>query len=242
MVATAILCAFSVYEIYRATGTIENEVMFTVSMLIAVLAAFVHIPRSEIVLTVAFIFATVASIWLMIRQKHCSLDSPVKAFFIVLLIIVLFKAIPELRSLNSGLYYLIFAVTLCFVTDVAAYLIGRGLGRHKLMPKVSPNKTIEGSLGGLLFGVLLALLGGIVVEKFVKIEVNYGTLALWALMTSVVGQFGDLSMSVIKRICGIKDYGNMLPGHGGILDRFDSHLFAVPFTYLFYTYAGGFFL
>ena len=162
--ATAILCAFSVYEIYRATGTIENEVMFTVSMLIAVLAAFVHIPRSEIVLTVAFIFATVASIWLMIRQKHCSLDSPVKAFFIVLLIIVLFKAIPELRSLNSGLYYLIFAVTLCFVTDVAAYLIGRGLGRHKLMPKVSPNKTIEGSLGGLLFGVLLALLGGIVVE------------------------------------------------------------------------------
>lgn len=149
MVATAILCAFSVYEIYRATGTIENEVMFTVSMLIAVLAAFVHIPRSEIVLTVAFIFATVASIWLMIRQKHCSLDSPVKAFFIVLLIIVLFKAIPELRSLNSGLYYLIFAVTLCFVTDVAAYLIGRGLGRHKLMPKVSPNKTIEGSLGGL---------------------------------------------------------------------------------------------
>lgn len=89
MVATAILCAFSVYEIYRATGTIENEVMFTVSMLIAVLAAFVHIPRSEIVLTVAFIFATVASIWLMIRQKHCSLDSPVKAFFIVLLIIVL---------------------------------------------------------------------------------------------------------------------------------------------------------
>ena len=224
MVATAILCAFSVYEIYRATGTIENEVMFTVSMLIAVLAAFVHIPRSEIVLTVAFIFATVASIWLMIRQKHCSLDSPVKAFFIVLLIIVLFKAIPELRSLNSGLYYLIFAVTLCFVTDVAAYLIGRGLGRHKLMPKVSPNKTIEGSLGGLLFGVLLALLGGIVVEKFVKIEVNYGTLALWALMTSVVGQFGDLSMSVIKRICGIKDYGNLLPGHGGILDRFDSHL------------------
>lgn len=97
------------------------------------------------------------------------------------------------------------------------------------MPKVSPNKTIEGSLGGLLFGVLLALLGGIVVEKFVKIEVNYGTLALWALMTSVVGQFGDLSMSVIKRICGIKDYGNLLPGHGGILDRFDSHLFAVPF-------------
>ena len=242
LVATAILCAFSVYEIYRATGTIENEVMFTVSMLIAVLAAFVHIPRSEIVLTVAFIFATVASIWLMIRQKHCSLDSPVKAFFIVLLIIVLFKAIPELRSLNSGLYYLIFAVTLCFVTDVAAYLIGRGLGRHKLMPKVSPNKTIEGSLGGLLFGVLLALLGGIVVEKFVKIEVNYGTLALWALMTSVVGQFGDLSMSVIKRICGIKDYGNLLPGHGGILDRFDSHLFAVPFTYLFCTYAGGFFL
>ena len=224
MVATAILCAFSVYEIYRTTGTIENEVMFTVSMLIAVLAAFVHIPRSEIVLTVAFIFATVASIWLMIRQKHCSLDSPVKAFFIVLLIIVLFKAIPELRSLNSGLYYLIFAVTLCFVTDVAAYLIGRGLGR------------------GLLFGVLLALLGGIVVEKFVKIEVNYGTLALWALMTSVVGQFGDLSMSVIKRICGIKDYGNLLPGHGGILDRFDSHLFAVPFTYLFCTYAGGFFL
>lgn len=157
-------------------------------------------------------------------------------------IVVLFKAVPELRNLDNWLCSLIFAVTLCFVTDIAAYLIGRSLGRHKLLPKVSPNKTIEGSIGGLLFGVLLILLGGIVVEKFVKIEVNYGTLALWALLTSVAGQLGDLSMSAIKRICGIKDYGNLLPGHGGILDRFDSHLFAVSFTYLFCTYAGSFFL
>lgn len=80
MVATAILCAFSVYEIYRATGTIENEVMFTVSMLIAVLAAFVHIPRSEIVLTVAFIFATVASIWLMIRKNIAAWTLPSRHF------------------------------------------------------------------------------------------------------------------------------------------------------------------
>jgi len=141
---------------------------------------------------------------------------------------------------NVGLYYLTFAITLCFVTDIAAYLIGRSLGRHKLIPKVSPNKTIEGSVAGVIFAVLIMLLGGILLERLEGLSVDYVRLGVYALCASVVGQFGDLAMSAVKRACGIKDFGNLFPGHGGILDRFDSHLFSISFTFLFCIHTGGF--
>lgn len=238
--ATAILCAFSVYEIYRAADTIGNEVFFTLSMLAAVGIAFWDIPYYTEILGVAFALAILVFVWLMIRQKHSRLSSPIKASFVVLLIVVLFKAIPELRSIENGLWYLTLAITLCFITDVAAYLVGRSLGRHKLIPKVSPNKTVEGSVAGVVFAVLIMLLGGILLEYFEVVTINYPLLVVYSLLASLVGQFGDLAMSAVKRVCGIKDFGNLFPGHGGILDRFDSHLFAIAFTFLFCTVTGGF--
>lgn len=239
-VATAILCAFSVYEIYRATDTVGNEVFFTFSMLAAVGMAFWDIPYYTEILGVIFILAILVFVWIMIRQKHCRLSSPIKASFIVLLVVVLFKAMPELRLIENGLWYLTLAITLCFITDVAAYLAGRRFGKHKLVPKVSPNKTVEGSLAGVVFAVLVMLLGGILLEYFEVVTINYPLLVIYSLLASVVGQFGDLAMSAVKRVCGIKDFGNLLPGHGGILDRFDSHLFSIAFTYLFCIYSGGF--
>ena len=240
LIATAIICAFSVYEIYRATDTIGNEAFFTFSMLATVGIVFVDIPYYTETLSVIFILAVIVFMWMMARCKHCQLSSPIKASLIALMIVVLFKAMPELRSIENGLWYLTLAITLCFITDVAAYLIGTHFGKHKLAPKVSPNKTIEGALAGVVFAVLFMLLCGILLEYFAVVRINYPILVIYSLLSSVIGQFGDLAMSAVKRACGIKDFGNLLPGHGGILDRFDSHLFAIAFTYLFCIYTGGF--
>ena len=121
--------------------------------------------------------------------------------------------------------YLYLLVFICaWMTDTFAYFTGRVLGKHKLIPAVSPKKTVEGAIGGVVFCIGGVLLYGFILEKFFVSEgqANYIVLAVSALFMSVISQVGDLIMSVIKRHYGIKDYGKLLPGHGGILDRFDS--------------------
>ncbi|MBQ8214245.1 MAG: CDP-archaeol synthase [Clostridia bacterium] len=114
-----------------------------------------------------------------------------------------------------------------WVTDTFAYfcgmLFGRG-GKHKLIPDVSPKKTVEGSIGGTVFCILAMVIFGIIINSIADLRANYIVLIGAGLLASIVSQIGDLCMSVIKRTYGIKDYGKLFPGHGGVLDRFDSVL------------------
>lgn len=124
-----------------------------------------------------------------------------------------------------------------WITDTFAYfcgiLLGRG-GKHKLIPDVSPKKTVEGSIGGIVFCVLTMIGFGIACNFFLDVEASIWIFALGGLIASVVSQVGDLLMSVVKRTYGIKDYGKIFPGHGGMLDRFDSIL-AVSVTLMVFT-------
>lgn len=122
---------------------------------------------------------------------------------------------------------LIFALIIIWGTDIFAYLIGRSFGHHKLIPKISPNKTIEGSIGGTVVAVILATIF-VIVTDFVPSGWNLSMMIILSIILSVAGQFGDLIESSLKRHYRIKDSGNILPGHGGILDRFDSLLFVMP--------------
>ena len=110
-----------------------------------------------------------------------------------------------------------------WVTDTFAYFVGRFLGKHKLIPAVSPKKTVEGAIGGAVGCALVAILYGFVIGQcFDTVQPNYVVLAIAGVIIAVVSQLGDFAMSAIKRQYGIKDYGKLLPGHGGLLDRFDS--------------------
>ena len=127
---------------------------------------------------------------------------------------------------EGGKYISLISFIGAWVTDTFAYfcgmLFGRG-GKHKLIPEVSPKKTVEGSIGGIVFCVASMILFGLIIEKIdSSFQANYLLLAIGGLIISVVAQVGDLAMSVVKRHYGIKDYGFIFPGHGGILDRFDS--------------------
>ena len=238
----AVLAAFSVYEICRASGWVNNEAYLTAALLLAVGLSAWEIPLYTQVLHIVYIVAIIGFILLMLRQKRCSLKNPAKVFLLYLTVIMLYKSFPTLRTMENGLYYLGGAMILCAVTDVAAYLVGRSFGKHKLIPSVSPNKTVEGSVGGLLLSVLVVVLIAIGMEHEKIIQINYSKLVPYCVLASVVGQFGDLCMSSVKRVCGIKDFGNIFPGHGGMLDRFDSQLLVVPFTLLYCNLTGGFIL
>lgn len=144
-------------------------------------------------------------------------------------IIAAFTSIVYIHDYVSGGEYIYLLTFICaWVTDIFAYFTGRFLGKHKLIPAVSPKKTVEGAIGGVAFCVGAVVLFGFIIEKFFNpdgiFSANYLVLAISGVFISVVSQIGDLIMSVIKRHYGIKDYGKLFPGHGGILDRFDSVL------------------
>ncbi len=142
-------------------------------------------------------------------------------------IIAAFTSLVYLRDyVMYGMYIYLLPFICAWVTDIFAYFIGRFLGKHKLIPSVSPKKTVEGAIGGIVFCVIALVAYGFIIERFVDgtgtAQAKYLVIAISGVFVSVVSQTGDLIMSVIKRHYGIKDYGKIFPGHGGILDRFDS--------------------
>ena len=129
---------------------------------------------------------------------------------------------------SDGRYFILVPFTVAFLSDAGAYFVGIRFGKHKLAPVVSPNKTLEGVLGGLGFSLVGMLIYALVLQFGLKFRVNFGAAVLYAILGSAVGTMGDLCFSVVKRQTGIKDYGNLIPGHGGFLDRFDSLVLVAP--------------
>ena len=138
------------------------------------------------------------------------------------------SSIVRVMTWDSGRFLILIPFVVAFMSDGGAYFVGLKFGRHKLAPVVSPNKTIEGALGGLGGAVVGMLIYAIILDFPLKFDVNYGIALLYGLIGSGAGTFGDLCFSVIKRQTGIKDYGNLIPGHGGVLDRFDSLTMVAP--------------
>ncbi len=130
---------------------------------------------------------------------------------------------------------LLWLVIICAcLTDTFALFVGKYFGKRKLAPKISPKKTVAGALGGILGSVISATVYGVITELTMpEISVNFLSLAALGLVAAIFAQLGDLSMSAVKREAGIKDYGNIIPGHGGILDRIDSIVFTAPLVYYF---------
>lgn len=131
---------------------------------------------------------------------------------------------------NIDILYLIYVVLVTIMSDTFAHFFGTKIGRYKLAPDISPNKTVEGLIGGLFFGTFI---GGMFFLTFINPEANAFIVMVVSLMLSLIAEFGDLVFSAIKRNYKVKDYGNIMPGHGGVLDRLDSIIFAVlAFSYL----------
>ena len=150
------------------------------------------------------------------------------------------RCLPFAQYRYDAIYFILLILCFAWGGDTAAYFAGRAFGKHKLAPIVSPHKTVEGAVGGVLgtmvFGVVATLIYSIAanrMEAFTRSNIGvsmYVIIALLGCIAAVLGIYGDLFASVVKRQCGIKDYGTIFPGHGGILDRFDSVMFIAPFV------------
>lgn len=149
-----------------------------------------------------------------------------------LLIPYLLSALVRIMSIDAGRQLILIPFVLAFISDSGAYFVGRAWGRHKLAPTISPNKSIEGMFGGVLAAILGMLLYCWILDLAFDAHVNYAFAITYGIIGSFAGVFGDLCFSAIKRQTGIKDYGKLIPGHGGILDRFDSVIVVAPLVEL----------
>ena len=138
-----------------------------------------------------------------------------------------FSTLGSIIIATGGIYYLLLALNFACVCDMGAYFVGVSLGKTKLCPEISPNKTVEGALGGIASSIVVSLIRTLCYGHFGKIL----PVLLLTIPLCAAGMAGDLFASIIKRKAGIKDYGNLIPGHGGILDRVDSLLFIAPLVY-----------
>jgi len=138
----------------------------------------------------------------------------------------------SLKAMPYGHLFVLLPIISAFLTDSGAYFIGVAFGKRKAFPTISPNKTVEGCIGGLITGTLGIVIYGVILENATPLNVVIPALMVYGIIGSIVTEFGDLAFSFIKRKCGIKDYGRLIPGHGGVLDRFDSMTFAAPAMYL----------
>ena len=230
-VAVAIVTVIGVFEMLKCIG-LHKKYALTVPLYAASCAVpFVlrYFDNKADVATVCFICAVayLIVIFISIVWSHGKLAfaDGLAMFSICVYIIAAMNSIIFVRDFGEGgkyIYLLIFMGA--WITDIFAYFTGVFFGKHKLIEDVSPKKTIEGSLGGIFFCALSFVLFGIVVGTFFDREANIIFLAVSGIIVSVISQIGDLIMSVIKRHYGIKDYGKLFPGHGGMLDRFDSVL------------------
>ena len=202
-VMTAVVLTLNIlalYELFSAAYMHLDSILLIITTASVTAISLLPIPGYDQSLLCVLPLAMLIFWRIMKRIEKCKLDSSIKIFGITLLVAFLFKSIPAVRTMENGIFYLIFAILSGCVTDIFAYLVGRKWGKHKLCPVISPKKTIEGSIGGTLAAVAILLLLGRMIGYIASVHVNYPLLILYAVLSSVIGQFGDLSMSAVKRL------------------------------------------
>ena len=233
-IVMAFIGVVGVYEMLNCMKVADNNRISAPLYGLALLAPFavryygeLFKNNSHIIVLFMLLYALyLLGVWVFSYQKNQEFDmNPVLASTLICLYIIgAASSIVIVRDLPFGEFYWYFIFIGAWVTDTFAYFTGMLFGKHKLIPAVSPKKTIEGSVGGTVFCVAVFVGFGAIVNHFTSSELNLVLIACAGLVSAIVSQIGDLSMSVIKRTHGIKDYGKIFPGHGGVLDRFDSIL------------------
>ncbi|MGM9567379.1 MAG: phosphatidate cytidylyltransferase [Clostridia bacterium] len=183
-------------------------------------------PENPGILLAALFLSFAAYMIFFILSKYPLNAIAVNFAAVVYLPMTMCTAILLRSSIEDGMWFLYLLLIIQWFTDSGAYLLGSAFGRHKLMPKVSPKKSVEGAVGG----IVVAVIGALLLNAFTGL-LPVGLMIVAAVVVSIGGQIGDLCESAVKRWAGVKDSGKLIPGHGGVLDRFDSMLFASPLLY-----------
>lgn len=232
-IAIALLSIAALYEAFNAYGYNKHKIFIFTGVLTSVIFAFGDFYKPAMVLGFFFLMLVLFIAIMLNKHEEISTKDIFTVIFLNLLIPFVFSAIGYIKRMEYGGIYVWLPFIAAWVTDTLAYFTGRFFGRHKLCEKISPKKTIEGSIGGTLGAVAGFLIFAFAMSAACKVLFNIPSLLILALTSSILSQIGDLFASSIKRENGIKDFGNIMPGHGGVLDRFDSLLLTVPYIFIF---------
>ena len=237
------------HEVYAALGFDKQDwLLYAVQVpytLLVMLSSY-EVAR-QVVMPVSFALLVFYCIYLVVRNGSVSYQKVSGLVFFSGIILFCFYSLIHLKILlpvetysYDAIFFILLVLCFAWGGDTCAYFAGRAFGKHKLCPKVSPKKTVEGAIGGvlgtMLFGVVITVAYSLIADRteaFTQSNIGvsmYLIIALLGVVAAVLGIYGDLFASVVKRQCGIKDYGTIFPGHGGILDRFDSVMFIAPFV------------
>lgn len=236
--AASLLSVAGVYEMLSCTGQKKHPALMIPALLYAAAGPILARTRFAtaygvlFVITLAFLFYLLF-IHVFLPEKINSRDIAL-VFMASVYITSSFTCIILLRhSQRLGEYIYLLTFIGAWITDIFAYFGGRLFGKHPLCPKVSPKKTVEGALSGVIFcSAAFVLYAALIAHLENDVAPNYPAVALVGAFISVIAQLGDLAASAIKRDYGVKDYGKIFPGHGGVLDRFDSILATAPFLFI----------
>ncbi len=234
-IALACISAIAIYEALVATDFLKHFRIAGYSIVLAAAIPFWVYYGRQPTLALLGLFAYVVLLFCEAigSHKRVGLEKMGGAFFLTVFIPLFLSSFLRIRQMEQWRFLIILPFVIAFLSDAFALFAGMLFGKHKLAPDLSPKKTVEGAAGGLAGAVVSAVVSGFVFQVFFHLEgIQYLPLAVYGALGSVVSQLGDLSFSYIKREYGIKDFGNILPGHGGILDRFDSVIFCAPLVEL----------
>jgi phosphatidate cytidylyltransferase len=228
-----IVSALALHEFYRMAMSPQRRLESSLSVAAGVLfsVGLVYAPNSSFLLlsmVLPFLFLTLVYLFRFQDMQRVSRDLAVSLFGLLYIPLLLSHAVL-LRALPDGSDWIFLVLLIVMVSDSMAYFVGRTWGKHRLYEAVSPKKSIEGSLGGLAGGVL----GAMVCKFLLFAELSSVDILLLGIGVGAFSQLGDLVESLLKRSFGVKDSGALIPGHGGVLDRLDSLLFAFPVTYYY---------
>jgi phosphatidate cytidylyltransferase len=229
------ICAIASYELLWGTGLVREIrlVIYTAAMAYLV-CMWCHFDMDYVAALLGVLGFT-ALLFAEVLIAHGTLEFQKIAVCLAggLLIPFLLSALIRIRHNSYGVFYVLIPFLLAFVSDSGAYFAGRYFGKHKLASAISPNKTVEGVLGGVVAAVVGMLLYCVILDLAFGFTVRYLNAMAYGVVGALAGVYGDLIFSAIKRQTGIKDYGNIIPGHGGALDRFDSMTIVAPLTEAF---------
>ncbi len=208
--------------------------IFIPSLLFALLIPMLSMTQARYI--PLYLFVLCLCVMAVIFHQSVKIEDVIFSVFGVVFITVSLSAlnIMACSDPSHAAFWIVFNLGIPWIADSAAYFVGNKFGKRKLCPNISPNKTVEGAIAGVVGGTLSSLLFGLIFQLiYGNVTVYYGILVLIGLIVSIVSIFGDLIFSLVKRSCKIKDFGSIMPGHGGLLDRFDSVLFCIPIVYIF---------
>ena len=231
-VFVGLMAVVASYEMLHRTGLVKSTLLNIVSAVMAFLVCLWSYFGCSYPVALLGIFLYVVVLFgdMMLSGLQRKASEVMVCLLTGLVFPFMLSALIRILRMPAGRYLVVIPFVMAFLSDTGAYFVGVFFGKHKMAPVISPKKSWEGFFGGIVTAILGMVLYSWILGRFFSIDVNYYLALVYGLVGSLAGVFGDLSMSVIKRQTGIKDYGNLIPGHGGILDRFDSVMMTAPLT------------